>query len=38
LPEKALAGDLKITGLFALKKVVFFLNQNSALFNIALSM
>jgi hypothetical protein len=33
LPEKAMAGDLNVTGLFALKKVVFFLNQNSALFD-----
>jgi hypothetical protein len=28
LPEKAMAGDFKVTGLFALKKVVFF-NQKA---------
>jgi len=41
LPEKAMAGDLNVTGLFALKNVVFlkalqrgfFLNENSALFD-----
>jgi hypothetical protein len=29
-----MAGDLNVTGLFALKKLVFFLSQNSALFDV----